>query len=32
MDKITSIYGVQANKTPFFQKIFPKKHNHAHNV
>ena len=31
MDKITSIYGVQANKMPFFQKICTKK-NHAPDV
>ena len=27
MDKITSIYGAQANKMLFFQKICPKKNN-----
>ena len=32
MDKMSSIYGVQAGKIPFFQKICPKKHTHPSNV
>ena len=32
MDKVTSIYGVQANKMPFFQNICPKKHTHPRNI
>ena len=32
MDKVTCIYGVQANKMPFFQNICPKKRTHCRNI